>query len=381
MGNSERLLPLDLKHQRKAYFDVNITRVVIQNSTGFGLYGSNVLGNSIISGSTFKHNMYNYNGSQKYYGGNIRLSYWYCSEDASNSTLIIQSSYLLHGYNPYPNESNTCASGLSITFGLKCSNVVINITNTTARHNVGYAVGNLEIISYSSSITNSVYITQCVLEDGLVTSGNERGAGGLSITSELCFQPEAGDVSCSSNSTVHKHHVVTVTNTTFMNNTAVISGALVVFQEPRANVCVIRIIKFENCVFTNNTSTNGTPEVFFPPGTMNILTVFLAWVNLDLGIETCFYQDMDMYIKTWLQFAFPIYLWGISGLLIFLSNRFIAILRLLGGKPVHVLSTLFLLAYAKLQHTIIQQLYHSRTSVTLMVMWSMFGCTMPILVT
>ena len=112
------------------------------------------------------------------------------------------------------------------------------------------------------------------------------------------------------------------------------------------------LIFYANIIWVNQ-------AIFFPPGTMNILTVFLAWVNLDLGIETCFYQGMDMYVKTWLQFAFPIYLWGISGLLIFLSNRFVAISRLLkfiGGKPVHVLSTLFLLTYAKLQRTIIAAL-------------------------
>jgi len=154
-------------------------------------------------------------------------------------------------------SQNTSASGLSITFGLRCSNLVINITNTTARHNVGYAAGNFEIISYSSSITNSVYITQCVLEDGLVTGGTERGAGGLSIISELCHMPGTRDVdvSCTTNSTVHKHYVVTVTNTTFVNNTAVISGALVVSQQHCANVCAIRIMKFDNCDFTNNTST------------------------------------------------------------------------------------------------------------------------------
>ena len=96
--------------------------------------------------------------------------------------------------------------------------------------------------------------------------------------------------------------------------------------------------------------------IFIPPDTMNVLSVFLAWINLDLGIPTCFYQGMDMYVKTWLQFAFPIYLWGISGLLIFLSSRFVTVSRLLGDKPVQVLSTLFLLAYAKLQRTIIAAL-------------------------
>ena len=31
---------------------------------------------------------------------------------------------------------------------------------------------------------------------------------------------------------------------------------------------------------------------------------------LDLGIETCFYDGMDAYVKTWLQFVCPIYIWG-----------------------------------------------------------------------
>ena len=190
-GKFRAALAIGLRIPVKSIFDVNITRVVIQNSTGFGLYGANVLGYSTISESTFIYN----NGSQEYYGGNIRFRYWNCSEDAGNSTFIIQSSYLLHGYNPNTNASYTSAAGFSVTFGLKCSNVVINITNTTARHNVGAYVGNLEIISYSSSITNTVYITQCVLEDGLVTNGNSTAAGGLSIFSQLCYVPGTRDVS------------------------------------------------------------------------------------------------------------------------------------------------------------------------------------------
>ena len=36
-----------------------------------------------------------------------------------------------------------------------------------------------------------------------------------------------------------------------------------------------------------------------------ILSTFIAWVNLDLGTETCFYDGLDAYVKTWLQFMFP----------------------------------------------------------------------------
>ena len=38
---------------------------------------------------------------------------------------------------------------------------------------------------------------------------------------------------------------------------------------------------------------------------------FIAWLNLDLGIETCLYDGMDAYAKTWLQFLFPAYIWTI----------------------------------------------------------------------
>ena len=40
----------------------------------------------------------------------------------------------------------------------------------------------------------------------------------------------------------------------------------------------------------------------------NILTVFIAWLNLDVGINTCFINLLDNYWKTWLQFVFPLYI-------------------------------------------------------------------------
>ena len=38
--------------------------------------------------------------------------------------------------------------------------------------------------------------------------------------------------------------------------------------------------------------------IFFPPNQTNILTVFIAWFNLDVGIEICFFDGMDEYTKT-----------------------------------------------------------------------------------
>ena len=51
-----------------------------------------------------------------------------------------------------------------------------------------------------------------------------------------------------------------------------------------------------------------------------IFSTFIAWLNLDLGIETCFFEHMDSYTKVWLQFVFPVYLWIIIGFIIVLAN-------------------------------------------------------------
>ena len=92
---------------------------------------------------------------------------------------------------------------------------------------------------------------------------------------------------------------------------------------------------------------------FFQPQSTNILTIFISWINLDLGIETCFYDGMDAYAKAWLQFAFPFYVWALVGIIIFASHHSLTVSRIFGSNPIAVLATLFLLSYAKLLRTVI----------------------------
>ena len=83
-----------------------------------------------------------------------------------------------------------------------------------------------------------------------------------------------------------------------------------------------------------------------------VLAVFIAMLNLDLGIETCFINGMSMF-KRGCSFAFPFYIWMIVGVIIYLSRRSITVVKLVGSSAVSVLATLFLLSYAKLQRTVI----------------------------
>ena len=88
---------------------------------------------------------------------------------------------------------------------------------------------------------------------------------------------------------------------------------------------------------------------FFPNKTANtFLSWFIAWLNLDVGIETCFYDGLDAYSKSWLQFVFPLYIWFLIMIIIISSKYSKRAASIIGVNAVQVLATLFLLSYAKL---------------------------------
>ena len=93
--------------------------------------------------------------------------------------------------------------------------------------------------------------------------------------------------------------------------------------------------------------------IFFPEERkLNSLLVFLktfiAWANLDFGIETCFVNGLTAFWKTWLQFIFPFYIWAIAGVIILAARYSTRLTNFLANKAVPLLNTLFLLSYMKL---------------------------------
>ena len=98
-------------------------------------------------------------------------------------------------------------------------------------------------------------------------------------------------------------------------------------------------------------------HVFFPKGTIPFLSQFISWVNLDLGINTCFYHGMDSCIKAWLQFVFPAYIWFLLILIIISLRYSTKMVRLVGRQIIPVIATMILLSYTKLIHTVVQALY------------------------
>ena len=139
------------------------------------------------------------------------------------------------------------------------------------------------------------------------------------------------------------------------------------------------LIFYANIVWTFQSilfPKHGNSNHFF-----TLLQVFIAWLNLDFGIQLCFVKGLNSFWKTWLQYVFPFYIWSIAGVIVCCSRYSTRITNLFGNRAVSLLATLFLLSYAKLLRTIIFSIgftpleiftCSTNTSHTLTV-WSMDG--------
>ena len=128
---------------------------------------------------------------------------------------------------------------------------------------------------------------------------------------------------------------------------AIIAGILLVTALLALNMTVAVGLINGFIFYANVVSVNSA--VFFPSSEPSFPTVFVAWLNLDIGIDVCFFDGLDAYIKTWLQLAFPVYIISLVIIVIIVSEYSPRFAGLIGKRdPVATLATLILLSYAKL---------------------------------
>ena len=85
---------------------------------------------------------------------------------------------------------------------------------------------------------------------------------------------------------------------------SLLAGIILVASLLMLNLTVVTgtlngLIFYANIVASNH-------DKFFP--SRSFISVFMSWLNLELGIDTCFFDGMDFYWKTWIQLAFPAYI-------------------------------------------------------------------------
>ena len=120
---------------------------------------------------------------------------------------------------------------------------------------------------------------------------------------------------------------------------------LILFDITIADGTLSGIIFYCNIIGSNITiffTNSGKYIPFLTPFIKN----FILFINLKLGVSMCFFDGMDSYTKAWLDFAFPLHLWLLAGVFIFIAGgRCSWIVR---RNAVKVLATFILLSYTRL---------------------------------
>ena len=132
---------------------------------------------------------------------------------------------------------------------------------------------------------------------------------------------------------------------------ALVAGIMLVFAILALNLTVAvgtlnSIVFYANVMYVHR-------DVYFEdtPGA----SVIVSWLNLDIGIDTCFFYKMDTYQKTWLQLLFPTYIILLVVVIIIVSSYSSKFSNIIGKRdPIATLATLLLLSYTRFLITVIK---------------------------
>ena len=146
-------------------------------------------------------------------------------------------------------------------------------------------------------------------------------------------------------------------------------------------VAVLMILNFSVSVGTINgllfyaNMVKLNEAFFFPNASIPVVSQFISWLNLDLGIEVCLFDGLDGYWNTWLQFVFPAYLFLLMGGIIVGCRYSVWLCRLCGSHAVPALATLFLMSYTKILLTVTNALSMSQLPCndSILTVWSVDG--------
>ena len=183
--------------------------------------------------------------------------------------------------------------------------------------------------------------TQCASNRHGILCGSCKFGHSLSLGSSNC-------VKCPEN--WHKLLVAIVFGAFFAG--IVLVFLLLVLNLTVAVGTINSIVFYANIIYANR-------NLFFSHWQLQLtfVPVFISWLNMDIGFDACFYEGMDVYIKTWLQLAFPAYLFFLVIVIIIITSYSSQFTNLIGKRdPVATLATLILLSYTKLLETIISSL-------------------------
>ena len=193
-------------------------------------------------------------------------------------------------------------------------------------------------ISINLNIANGADV-QCANNRSGMLCGSCLPGFSLSLGSSRCIQ-------CSKNWRTDLAAVLVV---------SILSGVLLVAVILVLNLTVA-IGTLNGILFYANVIDSNS-NMYFSSSLTKFLFIVISWLNLEIGLDVCFHDSLNMYWKTWLQLAFPTYIITLVLSIIVLSRYSITFSMLISKKnPVATLATLILLSYSKLLRMIISVL-------------------------
>jgi hypothetical protein len=118
----------------------------------------------------------------------------------------------------------------------------------------------------------------------------------------------------------------------------------------------VAVATLNGILFYANIVAANADTYFFPFTTPNFITVFISWINLEIGFDICIFDGTDYLTKGAIQFVFfPIYIVLLVIIMIVASecsSKFAKIISKL-GNPAAVLATMILFSHAKLSTLLI----------------------------
>ena len=189
--------------------DLEISNIVVTNTTGFGLFAMNVVGSVHIQNSVFTYNTGNS-------GGNAKFEYTeasgYGCPHVTDTLLCIENSFFAYGEN-WSTQHVECSGGVTLAFQ-SSYNIDILVTNTTLHGNRAASEGgNMMIYNDNKVACNFVSVT-INIEHSYITQGEAQNGGGLYIED---IAAGAEPYQCGAGEPLHTLHVRDVH---FINNTA-----------------------------------------------------------------------------------------------------------------------------------------------------------------
>ena len=129
--------------------------------------------------------------------------------------------------------------------------------------------------------------------------------------------------------------------------------ALVIFM--LALNMTVAVGTLNGILFYANVVAARADTYFFPFKTHTFVTVFISWLNLDIGFDVCLFKEMNVVHKALIQLAFPTYIIILVVAVIVASECSSRFAKLISkGNPVAVLATMILLSYAKFFNAILE---------------------------